>query len=303
MEISPHSPTRRVRHAVLAGVAILGLGIWGASWRIPTGAAAGREIAFAEQIPARRADTFRVATWNIHSAKGRDGVVDLARIARRLDACDFIGLNEVRAAPGWSGPDQAEQLGRSLHAGWLFMPYEKRWGRDEFGNGIVSALPVSDWIRLPFPYTSAKGHGNLSVFTVDWNGTSVRVIVTHIDRQADRLPQLRAALERFNSLAGPTILMGDLNTTAADPDLAELLASPGVVDVLASKTARPTGDRIDWILIRGLECVNSGTEDHGESDHPLVWADLRLPKPPANRADPFSEQPERVGATVRAPKN
>ncbi|MBS0261700.1 MAG: endonuclease/exonuclease/phosphatase family protein [Planctomycetes bacterium] len=293
-------PTRRLLpRALWAGAFLLVLGgTWVASWRIPAGAATGEHLATGEtaraphdqpQAPDRT--TWRVATWNIHSGKGRDGRLDLQRIARQLAECDFVGLNEVRGTTGWTGPNQAEILGRTLNAGWLFHAYERRWGRDDFGNGVVSRSPVTAWERQPLPCTSVKGHGNIIRHTVTWNAQSIQILVTHIDRQADRRVQLRQACEQFLSLPAPAILMGDLNTTASDAELASLLATPGVVDVMARSAPPPSADRIDWILARGLECVAAGLIDHGESDHPLLWADLRLPDSQPHSPTPGPNDP------------
>jgi endonuclease/exonuclease/phosphatase family metal-dependent hydrolase len=249
----------------------------------------------AERVTRRNSPTLRVATWNIHSGKGRDGVVDLDRIARQLARCDFVGLNEVRGAAGFTGPSQAEKLGHALEASWMFHVYERRWGRDDFGNGVVSTCPVTDWQRIPYPCTSVKGHGNMSLHTLEWNGRFVQILVTHVDRQADRIVQLRQAIELFQSLPAPAIFMGDLNTVCTDSDLGHLLAAPGVVDVLAASDEPQSADRIDWILVRGLECVKAGTVDHGESDHPLVWADVRFPDSPEPEHSPGETDPSSLG--------
>ena len=119
----------------------------------------------------------------------------------------------------------------------------------------------------------------MTLFHLDVAGTPVRIVVTHIDRRDDTAVQLQAVSNLFLGLAEPAILMGDLNVTAEDPRLAELLGTSGVSDVLATGAGNSAADRIDWILVRGLECLSSGLVDHGESDHPLAWAELRLPAP------------------------
>ncbi len=272
--------TRRTVRILVGGLAIVGISAWLGSWRFPAGAAAGTNLHAAAALgTARQAGVIRVATWNIHSGRGRDGVVDLGRVAQRLAGYDFVGLNEVRGAYAWWGTDQAETLGRSVNCAWLFLPCERRWGRDDFGNGALSARPAAGWTRLPLPHTRSRGHGNMTLFRLDVAGTPVRIIVTHIDRKDDTAIQLQAVSNLFLGLAEPAILMGDLNVTAEDPRLAELLGTSGVSDVLAAGAGNPAADRIDWILVRGLECLSSGLVDHGESDHPLAWAELRLPAP------------------------
>ena len=269
--------SRLLRKVVIAGIIVLAFAAWVASWRIPTGVEVGSAFQSAQPLAAKTSTSLRVATWNIHSGKGRDGIADINRSANRLKGYDFAGLNEVRGTSLSRPIGQAEFIGKQLDAGWLFLPFERTWGRDDFGNAVVSTCPVVDWVRIPFPYSDAKGHGNLSLHTLDWNGTRLSIVVTHIDRERDRLPQLRMTRRLFESLAEPVVLMGDLNTRPDDPELAGWVDAPGVVDVLAADQENATYDRIDWIIVRGLECVASGMEDHGESDHPLVWAELKLP--------------------------
>jgi endonuclease/exonuclease/phosphatase family metal-dependent hydrolase len=279
--------TRRIILLVVGGLAVVGVNVWVGSWRLPVGTAAGKNLWTAARLrPTRTSDNFRVATWNIHSGRGRDGVVDLDRVARCIAGYDFVGLNEVRAVSGWGGPDQAERLGRSVNCAWLFLPYDHRWGRDDFGNAALSAFPVADWLRLPLPHSRPKGHGNMTLFKLNVSGSPVQIIVTHIDHRFDTTTQLQAVSSLFLGLSEPVILMGDLNVSADDPRLAELLGTRGVFDALAAAPEKPPAGRIDWILVRGLECTSAGVVDHGESDHPLVWAELRLPAPAASDGTP-----------------
>jgi endonuclease/exonuclease/phosphatase family metal-dependent hydrolase len=179
-------------------------------------------------------------------------------------------------------------LGRDLHQQWLFAPTERRWWHDHFGNGALTSLPVSGWYRIPLPSTQTRGFRNVVWFVVPWQGHSLNVIVTHLDRQVDRVVQLQHALGLFLSLSPPTLLLGDLNTTRTDPLLAGFLKTSGAID-LVGPPADPARDdgRIDWILARGLERVAAGSVANEASDHPLVWAEVRLPagsaaSPPAD---------------------
>jgi endonuclease/exonuclease/phosphatase family metal-dependent hydrolase len=229
-----------------------------------------------------------VASFNIHGGRGTDGVRDLSRIAGLVRGFDFIGLNEVHG-PGESGPEpQVALLGRDLHQQWLFAPTERRWWHDHFGNGALTNLPVSSWNRIPLPSTQRRGFRNLVWFAVPWQGQSLNVVVTHVDRQADRELQLRHVLAWFHSLSPPALLLGDLNTTRADPVLAAFLKTSGAID-LVGPPADPGNDdgRIDWIFSRGLVRVAAGSVANEASDHPLVWAEVRIPagspeSPPAD---------------------
>ena len=227
--------------------------------------------------------TLRVASFNIHSGRNAAGELDLDRTAASLQGYDLIGLNEVRGAYGWQAGDQAELLGRKLDMPWLFAPTTRRWFRDDFGNGLLCSLPVSQWQRVPLAGTRGKGHRNYVQLTIDHGGREIAVLVTHLDRVQDRAAQLAEVTDTFLSLPAPAIMMGDLNTMADDPQLAALLARDDVHDAVAEGLKDEAPKRIDWILTRGLRGVASGVERNGASDHPLVWAELELIEPPSQR--------------------
>ena len=72
--------------------------------------------------------------------------------------------------------------------------------------------------------------------------------------------------------------MGDLNGEASDPSIVPFLQSAGVKDAVGSVMgAAAPADRIDWIFTRGLEPISAGVEQNNASDHPMVWAELKLP--------------------------
>jgi endonuclease/exonuclease/phosphatase family metal-dependent hydrolase len=265
------------RHVLLAVVAIA-LVVWVSSLRIPAGPDAGTTFDGPAGVATLARDTFRVGVFNIHGGRGRDNHRDLARTADDLQGLDFIGLNEVLGPKTWWQTDQCQQLAEALGMAWLFAPTESRWWDGSFGNGVLTALPVLSWQRIPLPRAGAHTYRNVVLSTVDVGGRRVHVLVAHLDSRdiARRQEQLRTIGELFLSLAPPAILMGDLNTPPGDPQLAKLLGTPGVADALAGTAAAGPSHRIDWILIHGLRSVASGCDDHGASDHPLYWAELEI---------------------------
>ena len=217
----------------------------------------------------------RVASFNIHGGKGADGRRDLDRTADLLRDFDLVGLNEVHGGR----PDQAERLGRATGMGWLFAPVERVGGRDDFGNGLLSRLPLRHWQRLPIARAGAATHRNVLLARVPYGGRTVNVLVTHLARPADERPgQLRAVAELFLALQPPAVLVGDLNTRRGDEQLEALLKEAGVIDALDDGGGDPADPRprIDWLLVRGLRVLSSGRRDEGVSDHPLIWAELEL---------------------------
>jgi endonuclease/exonuclease/phosphatase family metal-dependent hydrolase len=236
-----------------------------------TGPASGNSLA-GSAVRATTRPTLRIATFNIHSGRNAAGDFNLERTAALMKGYDLIGLNEVRGAGTFGEVDQAELLGRKLKMQSLFAPTERRWWSDDFGNGLLSAVSVADWKRTPLPGTSGRGKRNILHVRVMLQGQPVNILITHIDRQADRANQMTLLGDQFLSLSPPAVCMGDFNTQRNQPELQRLLNAPGVIDA----AGQGAEDRIDWILVRGLEVVASGIEKNDASDHPLVWAELKL---------------------------
>jgi endonuclease/exonuclease/phosphatase family metal-dependent hydrolase len=280
---SPADASWRTLSAVLAtALAVLVVYVAYTSLdRESTGPASGNVVSGREPTTGPAAPgTLRVATFNIRRGLGTDGFRDVARIARQLDRLpmgtpDIVGLNEVDGAEeGFS--HQAAAIGIPLRRNWIFAPAERRFGTVSMANALLTNLPVEHWQRVPLVRTTDKGCRNYLLTTLNIDGRPVHVIVTHLDRSTDREGQLRTVIDLFRSLQPPVILMGDLNTERTDPQLKQLLESPGVVEGIATLKKLERPDRIDWIFARGLEPIDAGYEDLGLSDHPVVWAAFRL---------------------------
>ena len=239
----------------------------------PSGPAEGTTLRGTPSGRTGDGKTLRVAAFNIHGGKGRDGRRDLNRTAAALSDFDLVGLNEVHGGD----PDQAERLGRATGMAWLFAPVERVGGRDDFGNGLLSRLPVRHWQRLPISGTAAETHRNVLLARVPYGGRTVNVLLTHLARPAGERPgQLRAVAELFLALEPPAVLMGDLNTRRGDAQIERLLKEEGVIDALDAGGDGEPEPTIDWVLVRGLRVVSAGRRDQGASDHPLVWAELEV---------------------------
>ncbi|HUY92337.1 MAG TPA: endonuclease/exonuclease/phosphatase family protein [Pirellulales bacterium] len=276
------SPRRPGRGARLLWLAVLCLSlVWAGYRRTPCGSEAGTAFSSpaARKAQGSEKPTFRVATFNIHGGEGPDGRLDLERTAESLRDFDLVALNEVYGRNFWEAAGQAEILGRLTQRAWLFAPSEHRWGHDHFGNASLTSLEVQSWQRMPLPRNYGHSCRNLLLAAFAYRGQTVRAVMTHLDRSddRDRNRQLQLVAELFLGLAEPAILMGDMNTTADEPAMKRLLATPGVGDPLAEIMREKTPRRIDWILTRGLEAANAGLVDSGASDHPCVWVELRLP--------------------------
>lgn len=159
-----------------------------------------------------------------------------------------------------------------------FVPTERRWWHDHFGNAVLTRLPITQIHRLPLAGLRGKAFRTATLVQFEFQNRSVQLLSVHVDSQSDRERQLQAVLALFTGLQAPAILMGDLNSDREDPQLKSLLARPDVVDPL--KDAPGGGNRgrlpIDWILARGFRCRSGQFMDNEASDHPAAIAELEL---------------------------
>ena len=257
-----------------------GVLIWIGSDRVPADPTSVLRMQGAGTAEAPTSDRLRLATFNIHGGRGHQAPVDLDRTAACLRELDFIGLYEVH---GGLRSNQALQLGTRLGMATCFVPTERRWWHDHFGNGILSRVPLSGMYRLPLECTQGKKYRNAVLSVVELRSVSVRILSVHLDRRRDRSRQLASVTRLFLSLESPAVLMGDLNTTRADPQLKQMLQQNDVIDVLENTEYADTPRRIDWMLVRGLRCRQAELVDNRSSDHPLIRAELEWV--PAERAD------------------
>lgn len=263
----------------LIAIAAVGV-IWDASNRVPSDATEPL-IWRGEFIEPSPATTLRLASFNIHGGRGPDDdTVDLkqtAALLARLDL-DLAGLYEVHG--GFRG-DQALILGNQLEMASIFAGTEYRYWHDHFGNALLSNVPVDSVIRIDLPCTQPKRFRNALMATLELDGTPVHVIAAHLDTRVDHDRQFAQVAALFQALEAPAVLMGDLNCTAEDPLLAELLANPEVADAIAAAGGEQSQQgRIDHILVRGLTVKAADVVKSDVSDHPLVWAELALPSEP-----------------------
>lgn len=149
----------------------------------------------------------RIASYNIHSCRGRDGRADPGRIAAVLEElqADVIGLQEVeshrRRVPDLDGFGFFAAL-----PGWHFVPgIAIAEGRGRYGNGLLSRLPVTQ-MRVR----------DLSVGTleprclIEADVGGVRFLTTHLSlaprARARQIREIAALLD-----GRPTVAMGDFN--------------------------------------------------------------------------------------------
>ncbi len=259
---------------VLAVTLVVAL-LWAAGVPRPKPAARGAGINPPSRWREDAADSLVAATYNIHSGKGLDGKRDLGRTAQMIAGADVAALQEVRAATRFGGGCQAEQIARANDKGWLFAPTQIRWLRDSRGNALITAFPVQEWHREPLVNVTGHRYRNLTTVRLRAGCRDLWVLFTHLHTRAGRDRQLRAVLERFANYE-PAILLGDLNTTRTDPQLAAVLQHGAVDAVRQVLGDQDRDDRVDWIITKGVAIEAGGMRDVGVSDHPYFWVTIRF---------------------------
>lgn len=223
-------------------------------------------------------ESFTVGTFNIHRAKGMDDKRDINRTAEALQGVDFAGLNEVGGVTLTRKFNQAKILGDKLDMPWLYAPTEKLWGHDDFGNAVLSKLPVVSWQRIPLKSKPGLAKRNAVLVKLAHPNGIINVLVTHVANKGDDPEQLRTISELFMSLAEPVILMGDFNHTINSGAMIELTSRPGVKSAVPLDYENDKGHiLIDWMLYRGLECIDYEVVPRFVSDHPMIRAEFTWP--------------------------
>ncbi|HSV13628.1 MAG TPA: endonuclease/exonuclease/phosphatase family protein [Tepidisphaeraceae bacterium] len=266
---------RRLALLVLIPLIVIAAVAWWVTLPVSTGPAEGSSFPGIAATQPVVPSTLRIATFNIDGGRGTDGVVDLERTARSLQRIDFVGLNEVHNDLFGSQQNQAASLAAPLHTPGLFVPSERRLGRETFGNAVFTRLPVKHWQRIVLPSGPFKAPRNYLLTDVDWHGVTVHFLTTHTDWKSGGAEQRQIVADAFLNLPEPAVLMGDLNAPQHDPLIERLLASKGVEEAIDAILG-PEPGRVDWIFLRGLTALDAGRVDIGASDHPAYWAQVRL---------------------------
>ena len=74
------------------------------------------------------------------------------------------------------------------------------------------------------------------------------------------------------------VLIGDLNAGPEHPDIARLLATPGVVGTNGAKPPAELPGRVEWVIAKGLKPLDATRCDNGASDHPRVALEVATPR-------------------------
>jgi endonuclease/exonuclease/phosphatase family metal-dependent hydrolase len=244
-------------------------------------------------------ETLRVMTFNIRAGTDLERRPSIQRLAAFIDsvAPDLVFLQEVDRETRRSGG--VDQLGELARLTGMHGAFGRAMGFDggEYGTGILSRLPLRDTATLALPvelppelserYQEPRA---LLRATVDTPRGPLFLLGTHLDHHGHgflREPQLLQILAHLAERVpgGAMVLFaGDLN---AQPDAAEIRAvalafhdawhacGDPAREGRTYPADRPTR-RIDYVLMRGVSCVDAVVPDTQLSDHRPVVVELVL---------------------------
>ncbi len=163
-------------------------------------------------MPYAPAKTMKLATYNIHSAVGTDGLASPDRILDVINEMnpDIVALQELAShnRPELNMLEYfASQTGLTPVAGLTLHTLES-----SYGNAVLTRLPVTGIRRIDLSVPGHESRGAIDL-TLDWHGIRLHLVATHLGlRPRERRQQMRRLLQLFNTnSADIDVLMGDLN--------------------------------------------------------------------------------------------
>lgn len=156
----------------------------------------------------------RVATYNIHRARGLDRRTRPERIAAVLAAIkpDVVALQEV-IGPGLSGAGHAEAIGAALGMGWIMAP-TRELRRHQFGNVVLSRYPIREHSQVDLSWKTCEPRNSQRAVIDLGHGRLLQVYNVHLGtallERRYQAPKL-ASWIRDQRPHGPKIVLGDFN--------------------------------------------------------------------------------------------
>ncbi len=264
--------------ATLLLIAVVVAALAWARKAVPAGDKSGKALLDAHQA-VHEPNTLTVATYNIQTGKSEVGKRNILASAEVLKDVDLAGVQEVYAPSLLNllglGVQQTEAIAKHGSFAWLFCATRRRWLREHRGNAILSKLPITQWRTEMLPDQSGKSFRNMTIVDVQWQGQTFCFINTHLHTRHGRAEQLKVVLREF-AKHPRAILLGDFNSKADMPELANALKDVDVIDAIEMAGLDLNNrDRIDWILTKGFQVEHGKLLEKGVSDHPYYQVALR----------------------------
>ncbi|KRF01969.1 endonuclease [Frateuria sp. Soil773] len=219
---------------------------------------------------------------------GRNKLDNLDRLAEVLSQFDVIGLQEADAGSLRSGfLNQTRYLAEAAGLPfWSHQPNRPMARLAHSANGLISRIEPHSVLDYPLP-SRIPGRGALLVRFGEAR-EALTVLIAHLSLSAPaRAKQLGFIAELLHDYPN-AVLMGDLNTDAASPEMRHLFHRSSL-----QPPAQPTPTFPSWKPRRALDHILTSesvqlekvwTLPQAFSDHLPLAAEIRLPAHLAPRA-------------------
>ena len=234
--------------------------------------------------------TLNVLTFNIHSALGPNGGLDLEQIAREIESWDpdVVLMQEIdRFRHHSGGIDQPAWFADRLGMEYSYGPNESP-GNGQIGNATLSRFPIVEQTNTHLPnqpgLRDALLRGLLHT-SIEVEDRVVSIYNTHLQPAYDslKLSQMQVVAQSLAADPQPMILGGDFNAVSGSQVMS--LAGQYLDDVWDSVGVGPEGTspgahraRIDHVLYSSPFVPSTArTIESAVSDHRAVGTTFTLP--------------------------
>ncbi|MBA2956382.1 metal-dependent hydrolase [Nocardioides sp. MAH-18] len=224
-----------------------------------------------------------VVSFNIESAHGPDGSVQLDLLARTLASWkpDIVLLQEVDKNQLRSGRvDMPAYLGERLDMSSTFGANLAGRAGGQYGTALLSRYPILRAENSPLPRLPGDEQRGLLHAVLDVDGTQLSAYVVHLQHSSTRA-RMRQIDEVRRLVADdelPKVIGGDFNAHPGSPVMtvaraiaADTWTAVGTGPGLTVPRLAPRG-RIDYLLQAGLVPVDMQVLLPPLSDHRALWA-------------------------------
>jgi endonuclease/exonuclease/phosphatase family metal-dependent hydrolase len=222
-------------------------------------------------VPAARADTLRIITFNIRYAIQTERALAVLQAEPALRDADVLLLQEMDEEGTW-------RLAEALGMHYVYYPAVRHTRtRRDFGNAVLSRWPIVAHERLLLPHTArfTRTRRAATAATLQVGERRLRVYSVHLATIVEAGPRSRAnqlcavaedALGHAYAIVG-----GDLNSST----VAEAAVRIGLAWPTADVGWTTIGGTLDHILLHGMRVTRRGAgvirAVQGASDHRPVW--------------------------------
>jgi endonuclease/exonuclease/phosphatase family metal-dependent hydrolase len=218
--------------------------------------------------------TIRVAQFNVRGGTWRDREADLRATASCLGDVDLAGIVELRGGgPFGLKRTQAALLAEATGLSAIDAPAERRWWAPQFGNALLTRVPVERWTSEPLPRALGISHRAMLQADAVVAGRHLHVIVAQVDN-IDLAEQVAAVERAFRAAPSPAVLLADLSTSGRMEPLLGLVRDPAFVVVTNQPPMPEAGMQGGYVIAKGLKRVGQSFCKGGVSMSPRIAVEL-----------------------------